>query len=424
MITNIAIDTWLRQLSTDHYLYALLSGSSISEALSCYYQLDGSHTPEGIWLNTPYRDWSDVMPRLVLLNKDSPFIDWVNKQTEQSWGWLASGPCAQGYLIHKLRRLTKVRLPDKREVFFRYWDGKYFFKVLEVSDVLHQKALLGGVTSVWSGHLSFQLPPVVEFIPDNDILTFTQLQTDALQQQQKQLLWYEIRDDFYQRFPHKARSLGKNNVDSFIDLTIEKTTKYRLTRRDQIKQYLELALILGSHFDDDPLLKTWIQEPIKEAHASVSSLIQLKETLAEPMRNSMGDKMSVYRQRLIALMQKNIHHLLPITDKEHVIPFVRSLYPERCAELPAEALPLLYEKSISLYFSQGFYSYRSHAILLGIQLFLGHGVFRDPLYPWATRLINYNSVMSDEQRVNILIDYAKKRIRKEIINLEHYWRVR
>lgn len=414
------IELWIEQFPVENRLYALLSGPAISEALSHYYQLDGRDSPEGIWLNTPYREWHDVMPRLVSIHKDSPFLDWVAKQTDQSWGWLALAPCSQGYLIQKLRLLTKVKLPDNKEVFFRYWDGKYLFRVLEASDLLEQKALLGGITAVWSGSQSFLLPTVTEFIPGNKILTFTQSQTDALMQQQKQLLWYEIRDDFYQRFPRRARTLGKQNVDNFIDLIIEKTAEYSLTRRDQIKQYLELALILGSNFDDDPLTKKWIQEPLKEAYKSSSSLILLKNSLADPMHNSMGDKMSVYRQRLVSLMHKNITHLMIITDMKHVIPFVKSLYPERCAELPVEALPQLYERYLPFYLEQGFYSYISHALLLGIQLFLGHGVFRDPLYPWAEKLTRYNPDLSDRQKIDSLINYAKKRIRKEIINLNHY----
>lgn len=422
MKNTITIDSWIKQFSVEHRLYALLSGPAISKALSHYYQLDGRESPEGIWLNTPYRNWHEVMPRLVMIHKDSPFLDWVSKQTEQSWGWLALAPFSQGYLIQKLKILTKVKLPDNKEVFFRYWDGKYLFRILEVSDDLQQKALLGGISSLWSGYQSILLPPVTEFIPDDTILTLTQLQTDALEQQQKQLLWYEIRDDFYHRFPRKTRSLGKQNVNAFIDLIIKKTSEYQLTRRDQVKQYLELALILGSHFDDDPLLKKWIQEPIKKAYKSSSSLIQLKDTLAEPMRNSMGDEMSVYRQRLISIMQKNICHLATITNVEHIIPFVKSLYPERCAELPVEAIPHLYEKSLPFYLKQGFYSYKSHSLLLSIQLFLGYGVFSDPLYPWVIKLTSYDSTISDEQRINTLIFYAKKRIRKEIINLDRYWR--
>lgn len=414
------IELWVEQFPVENRLYALLSGPAISEALSHYYQLDGRDSPEGIWLNTPYREWHDVMPRLVSLHKDSPFLDWVAKQTDQSWGWLALAPCSQGYLIQKLRLLTKVKLPENKEVFFRYWDGKYLFKVLEASDLLEQKALLGGIIAVWSGSQSFLLPTVTEFIPSNKILTLTQSQTDALMQQQKQLLWYEIRDDFYQRFPRRARTLGKQNVDNFIDLIIKKTSDYSLTRRDQIKQYLELALILGSHFDDDPLTKKWIQEPLKEAYKSSSSLILLKDSLADPMHNSMGDKMSMYRQHLVSLMHKNITHLMIITDMKHVIPFVKSLYPERCAELPVEALPQLYKRYLPFYIEQGFYSYISHALLLGIQLFLGHGVFRDPLYPWAEKLTRYNPDLSDRQKIDSLINYAKKRIRKEIINLNYY----
>lgn len=414
MKNTITIDFWIKQFSVEHRLYALLSGPAISKALSHYYQLDGRESPEGIWLNTPYRDWHEVMPRLVMIHKDSPFLDWVSKQTEQSWGWLALAPCSQGYLIQKLKILTKVKLPDNKEVFFRYWDGKYLFRILEVSDDLQQKALLGGISSLWSGYQSVLLPPVTEFIPDDTILTLTQLQTDALEQQQKQLLWYEIRDDFYHRFPRKTRSLGKQNVNAFIDLIIKKTSEYQLTRRDQVKQYLELALILGSHFDDDPLLKKWIQEPIKKAYKSSSSLIQLKDTLAEPMRNSMGDEMSVYRQRLISVMQKNICHLATITNVEHIIPFVKSLYPERCAELPVEAIPHLYEKSLPFYLKQGFYSYKSHSVLLSIQLFLGYGVFSDPLYPWAIKLTSYDSTISDEQRINTLIFYAKKESGKKL----------
>lgn len=60
-------------------LYAVLAGASDAAPLQHYYQLDGRHTPRGLYLGTPYHDWLPVMPYLVELDKESPLSNGLKR---------------------------------------------------------------------------------------------------------------------------------------------------------------------------------------------------------------------------------------------------------------------------------------------------------------------------------------------------------
>lgn len=125
MNQQIALRQWLTE-TTGSTLYAVIASTGDSDALGEYYRLDGSRTPLGLYAETPYADWFPVMPRLVQIAPDSPFLEWVQQTTHRDWGWLARSPAALNSLLAHLRGLTQIVLPNGKAVFFRYWDGRYF----------------------------------------------------------------------------------------------------------------------------------------------------------------------------------------------------------------------------------------------------------------------------------------------------------
>lgn len=107
-------------------LYAILANTQGAHAVKAYYREDGSRTPFGLYADTPYANWFEVMPFLVPISDASPFLRWVAETPLRNWGWLARSPLPQTTLIAHLRGLTQVLMPDGKAVFFRYWDGQYF----------------------------------------------------------------------------------------------------------------------------------------------------------------------------------------------------------------------------------------------------------------------------------------------------------
>ena len=125
-MTKLALSDWSQITATAKMpLYAVLSNVSDAQSVKNYYVTDGSQTPHGLYTGTPYTNWHSVMPMIVQLDENSPFLNWVSQTEYQNWGWLARSHLPFESICAHLRSLTQVIMPDGETVFFRYWDGTY-----------------------------------------------------------------------------------------------------------------------------------------------------------------------------------------------------------------------------------------------------------------------------------------------------------
>ena len=124
---------WLteRPLRTGERLYLIVSVASDAEPLKAFYQQDMAPELIPIWSGTPYADWQPVMPYLAELKPNAGFLQWIAETDAQDWGWLAVSTSASDVVFEHLRSLTQVRMPDGTEVFFRFWDGRHIYPILE-----------------------------------------------------------------------------------------------------------------------------------------------------------------------------------------------------------------------------------------------------------------------------------------------------
>jgi len=124
---------WLAQqpLQTDERLYLVISNASDANPLKDFYQTQGASGLTALWSGTPYADWQPVMPYLAELKPTSPFLDWIATTDADDWGWLAASNCEPTVVFEHLRSLTQVKMPDGAEVFFRFWDGRHIYPILE-----------------------------------------------------------------------------------------------------------------------------------------------------------------------------------------------------------------------------------------------------------------------------------------------------
>ncbi|VVP43328.1 hypothetical protein PS880_04962 [Pseudomonas fluorescens] len=124
--------SWLLEtpLQNDEQLYAVFSSTSDADPLTVYRQLSGTDVPVALWDKTPYASWTPVMPYLVAIAPNSPFLDWVAEVDAQDWGWLAVSCQPMAIIAEHLRSLTQVFMPSGEAVFFRFWDGRYIYPIV------------------------------------------------------------------------------------------------------------------------------------------------------------------------------------------------------------------------------------------------------------------------------------------------------
>jgi len=129
--------------------YLILSGTSKVNGLENFY-LQGGSGAKPLWLNTPYRDWEEVMPYLVNIDSDSPFLDWLEEQQPvfPDWGLLVASPFGFDEVFSHFESLTKVFMPSGKEVFFRYWDAPQVMPIYQLSEAESVADLMGPISKL------------------------------------------------------------------------------------------------------------------------------------------------------------------------------------------------------------------------------------------------------------------------------------
>ena len=129
---RISPKDWLAQqpLQSGERLYLIISAASDADALKTLYLTEPTAQLLPIWGGTPYSTWQPVMPYLTELKPNSAFLPWIAETDALDWGWLATSRSAPNEVFEHLRSLTKVKMPDGTEVFFRFWDGRHIYPIL------------------------------------------------------------------------------------------------------------------------------------------------------------------------------------------------------------------------------------------------------------------------------------------------------
>ncbi|MCP1475611.1 hypothetical protein ABIA54_000296 [Pseudomonas sp. EB276 TE3739] len=124
---------WLAQqpLQSGERLYLIISAASDADALKTLYLTEPTAQLLPIWGGTPYSTWQPVMPYLTELKANSAFLPWIAETDALDWGWLATSRSAPNEVFEHLRSLTQVKMPDGTEVFFRFWDGRHIYPILQ-----------------------------------------------------------------------------------------------------------------------------------------------------------------------------------------------------------------------------------------------------------------------------------------------------
>lgn len=124
---------WLAQqpLQSGERLYLTVSAASDADALKTLYLTEPTAQLIPIWGGTPYSTWQPVMPYLTELKANSAFLPWIAETDALDWGWLGVSRSEPNEVFEHLRSLTQVKMPDGTEVFFRFWDGRHIYPILQ-----------------------------------------------------------------------------------------------------------------------------------------------------------------------------------------------------------------------------------------------------------------------------------------------------
>ncbi|MFP8966457.1 DUF4123 domain-containing protein [Pokkaliibacter sp. CJK22405] len=153
---HLALDTWIASIPASQHLYLLLSGTCADNPIAAYEQWDGSKHFHPLYTQDDYNRWTQVMPYLVAIAKDSPFLEWIKTTEAKDWGWLCTSTADVKSVAAHFEGLMQAFTPDGTKVFFRYWDGQFFSTILRtLQEDTH--FMLPVVSQFWINHSAFYL---------------------------------------------------------------------------------------------------------------------------------------------------------------------------------------------------------------------------------------------------------------------------
>lgn len=126
----ISSQQWLATVPEELTIYVMLGSISGAKPVTAYFQKTNQINLTSLWRETAYTNWFEAMPYIAPIERNSPFLEWIDKTKAQDWGWLAASSYDPETIRLHLKSLTKVLMPDSMDVFFRYWDGRYLYPIL------------------------------------------------------------------------------------------------------------------------------------------------------------------------------------------------------------------------------------------------------------------------------------------------------
>lgn len=228
-----------------------------------------------------------------------------------------------------------------------------------------------------------------------------------------------FRDDLmvfdYKRF----RGLGEEYTASFIANAVRACDEHKIYHYDGVLHVMKAMCFLGSHMLDDPRLDR-ISSTLKQSTTYGDT--RIKDFCAETqdfLVTLAGPKLEHYRLILARLIDADDQQMASRKAAEHIL----SSLPNHVQIIVNEWRPHLIKTSQSASIELGVDAEEFHIFALIAAAMLGHGFYRDPLYPWVRHLTKKDEHSIYDIRINYLRFFAVKRIRKQLTSLEKYYGV-
>jgi hypothetical protein len=211
--------------------------------------------------------------------------------------------------------------------------------------------------------------------------------------------------------PQLARIGGEPAVRRVVQTGMERAEGYSFTNRGPVRFYVEMMCSLGHDFDSDPQLP-WASATLKDP-ARVAQTVRAERLFSragEYFDRVLGPGDSFAVRALGEFSRANFSEFRgPAPGFEaRAIRLMERVYPEKCRHAGEPGLRAMLASSTAAADALGLVPDLGRAVIAAAMFTFGHGVLRDPLYPWVLATLRDPSVPSPADRVEAL--YRKMRV--------------
>jgi len=223
--------------------------------------------------------------------------------------------------------------------------------------------------------------------------------------------------------PRHSEVVGVEAIRKTVRRGMERARAYGFTNRGPSRFFVELMVMFGSQFDTDPLLP-WAEGVLN--NESIKDQMERADMLHEAMHEFLNEVSGPEKKHLFDSMRRLNRlrledYLSPGGNFESEIKAgLKFIYPQKCKYAGEDALNELIGRGKESALTYSISSPHGAALLIVLMFALGHGIMRDPLYPWIWRTLEDESVADPDEKakrlqvkIKIYLDQTLKNVGQE-----------
>jgi hypothetical protein len=186
--------------------------------------------------------------------------------------------------------------------------------------------------------------------------------------------------------PEHAARVGPEAIERVVQMGMEKCHEHGFDLRGPVRLYLEMMLLLGSHFDTDPQFG-WAAEILAASSQDVMLRARHLFTETEAYLSAVYGPENAYSVRALdALSERLGTGFGPFHGRleDALLSELSACYPERYAYVGEARLRRLAQRAIEHARDFSFTRQRGQILVFVLMVAFGHGFADDPLFPWIS----------------------------------------
>jgi hypothetical protein len=243
--------------------------------------------------------------------------------------------------------------------------------------------------------------------------TIRQEQTEAFRQHHLQKFEDEMVEHSKNFAPPICKVIGDEQVRVAIRSAMLRANGYGFTNRGPLRLFIEMMFLCGSSFDTDPqyaVVGRVLRSPADQMDRAeqihlgyLEYLVKVSGPDAVNVRSALSELPALARTPL------------PFSSDDFVAGLLREmarLFPQKVAYVGEANLRTLIHEATAESQRYHFSTMRQAALLVVLMFAFGHGCTNDPLYPWISRTLRDEKIVSPVAR-------AERLEKKALTWLEH-----
>ena len=221
----------------------------------------------------------------------------------------------------------------------------------------------------------------------------------------------EVHEHLWTLFPSHCLVLTDPLCRRAIDLSITRAGHHGFVRATEVRPFATMMLMLGSHFDEDPML-AWAGYHLR-SNARIprrQAMIDLLATMSQTLEPLVGEHGEYYQRALAWIGARSFDALVGTygQDDESLQTFTRHLYRRKHDALgPAGVAQAVYWAH-AMARHHGLTTPSGSVVMLGLMFLLGSSIDRDPFHPWVQQSLAASAGLDPDSRARQLHAHAQQ----------------